>query len=156
MDVVITISVFLSLFSKYECRRRSSVPDVYPNITHDLLREDNIITSIYFENVTWSTREKGETLMKHIEIYVGYLFRVFESYRRNMTNAVAVAETLIEQRGPMLMNGYTLNDSDLAVKFHWRDEQVTEYKLHYMQLQYYFGGLCFYRWRLGYMTNDMW
>lgn len=156
MIVIITISVLLSLLSKYESRRRSSVTDVNLNISQDLLREDNLITSIYFENVTRSTKVKGEILMKHIEIYVEYLFRVFESYRRNMSNAVDVAETLIEQRGPMLMNGQTLNETALAKKFHWNNIQVREYKLHYMQLQYYFGGLCYYRWRLGYMTNNMW
>ena len=73
MALLFAVSVFFSLFTDQEGRRVSSVPDINPNITIDLIREDEVITRIYHEKVNVSTKEKGEILMKHTEIYVGYL-----------------------------------------------------------------------------------
>lgn len=151
--LLFAVGVFVSSFSNYRSRRVSSVPDVNPNISIDLMREDNIITSIYAEKVERSTKEKGETLMKHIEIFVDYMFRLFESYRRNQTKAVDVGESLVYQLGPMILYAKPLNTSALANKFNWSRSQVLEYELHYIHLQHYYFGINFYRWKLGYINN---
>lgn len=69
-----------SLFCDCKSRRVSSVPDVNINIAIDFITGDNIVTSIYSENVPMSTKRKGGALMKQIEIRVGYMVRLSESY----------------------------------------------------------------------------
>lgn len=159
MDLLTAVCVSVSLLSTYGKRElfcggiASSVSDVNQNISIDLMREDMIITGIYSENVTRSTKEKAETLMRHIQIYNGYLFKLFESYRRNLTNAIHVGESLVYVRGPLLLYSEELNATTLAKKFNWTDDQIHQFKLHYFDFVRYYSGINYYRFHLGYINN---